>query len=206
MSSNKYLEEYVNLIPDYVFGDTLLDVGAGIGFSQLNSRHKEKFRELNDNGSYLGIEIEIIGDPLLNMKEIDILQFETNKKFDTVLAISVLEHISYRKWPVLAKKLKSWINKGGYLVIIVPAKEKIDGRLDQSNIDYYNQHVVFGVTKKVLKHFYPNSMILTRKISVFRREGESFVHAVGRLIKRCVLSRPYYLSKEDAYIVIWKRE
>jgi len=96
--------------------DSLLDIGCGTGaiIEQIISNLKKI--------SLLDIENRLKDDiknnPKVEFIQKDFLQFETDKKFDVILAAYVLWEIPYKKWDVFLKKVKYLIKPNGLIIII----------------------------------------------------------------------------------------
>jgi len=204
-----------DLIPDYVFGGSILDIGADLGFNQINCRHSKRFLEANKNGNYLGIEIKRRDKPLLNIIETDIFKWRNTKKYDLILAIELIEHIQFRDWVKLFNKLKNWVAINGYLVITTPANESLEKYLQNHEktilgvypfSNYYQTHVVFGITKKVIRYFLPNAKINTYYRKSNRIADESWFRTIARFFKRILILDSRVFPQKFSYIVIWCNE
>ncbi|MHA2142395.1 MAG: class I SAM-dependent methyltransferase [Candidatus Thorarchaeota archaeon] len=210
---------YYDVLPDYIFSENgkILEVGCGDGASQIASRHAERFQ----NSDYLGLDLRTDIKPKLNVIEANVLDYETQQTFDTVLAIAVVEHIPFSAWPKLFEKLKNMVRPGGYLAVLVPHDERLSNYID--SVDYHHCltqypegdlgvpcHVVHGITGHVMSHFLPSArnIELRRRIR-FRDEGESRVKAVFRFIRRFFTGHSYVWDglKRKKYVLlsIWKK-
>lgn len=218
------MKTYYDDIPDYVFGKTILDIGSGDGSSQLQSIHKDKFL----SADYLGLDVRApILDKKMHIFSADIVnfEFETKRVWDTILAIAVMEHIPFSKWELLFEKLCSWVSPNGYLVVMTPSAENINNYiyskdyLSHKNNPMYglnspsNCHVVFDITPKLLRFVMPKAKIKELRCSIsdipFREDGESFLWAIGRLIKRILTFHPYFyqhirkIGRKKHLLAIW---
>lgn len=207
---------YYDLLPDYIFREngTILEFGSGDGNSQVESRHASFFM----SEGYVGIDIRTDISPKINIINSDVFEYETDTKFDTVLAIAVIEHIPFSYWPKLFDKLKSLTKEGGYIVILVPHDERLSDYITSEDYDHCLKHypvvghgvpchVVHGITEKVLQHFLPGADVIEvrRKLN-FREEGEGLLRPTLRFVKR-VLTRHKYIRefrKRYLLIAIWK--
>jgi SAM-dependent methyltransferase len=117
----------INLLIRKVRGSNILDIGCGSGYL---------LRILSNKGKNAwGIEpnkklIEYIG-PKLNVirgfaEDIDKL---VGEKFDTIFMVDVLEHIKNDRLQI--KKIYKTLNKGGLLIIVVPAHQLLYGERDK---------------------------------------------------------------------------
>ena len=130
MMINKY-----DLIPEEIIinAKNILDIGIGDLSTQLMSKYKNIF--LSDK--YTGIDNRSEISTNLKYKNIDILDFETTKKYDLVICIEIIEHVQFRDWEKLFNKLKSLISENGYLFITTPYKQEFDN-IAEAN-DYLNE-------------------------------------------------------------------
>ena len=209
-----YTKQLHDLIPDYVFGESLLDIGADLGANQLGSRHRKKFITLSNNGAYLGIDIKQRELPLLKIIEQDIFTWKTDRKFDTILMVEVIEHIQFRDWVKLFEKVKSLLNPNGYLYLSTPANEKLQNYLknaektilgEDNYSDYYQCHVVFGITKKVIRYFLPNAKIGTYYRKRWK-QGHGKIMSFARIVKRIITLDITVIPYKFSYIVVWRKE
>jgi len=70
--------------------------------------------------------------PHLNFVQGDIEEWESDKKFDIILACEVLEHIFD---PMAAlTKIRSWLTKGGLALVTVPILEKLSSDINPEHI------------------------------------------------------------------------
>ena len=136
----KYNTHYDAIPPQFLQG-TVLDVGCGDFSNQTKSKYSGHILGMLATLDYVGIDIEQ-----------DLFKWETDTLFDTVLAIHVVEHIDISKWPLMFKRLTSWVKKGGYLIIGTPH--------NQSSLVYKKykgpenqRHVVFGITDKLIAQY-----------------------------------------------------
>ena len=110
------------------------------------------------------------------------MDFESKKKFQTIIMIGVLEHIALDKWPLVTEKLKSLCLKGGTVVLFVPHKESIDNYMVHNG-----DHLVYGITKKFMRFFFPEAnikIVYDQRIRYKERFG--FFMAAGRFFKSLV--------------------
>lgn len=193
-------------------------MGCGDGNSQIESRHKSHFL----NNGYVGLDIRSDLASKINIVNADVFDYETDKKFDAVLAIAVIEHIPFSYWPKLFDKLKSWTNEGGYIAILVPHDEMLTEYI--TSVDYKHClehypvvnhgvpcHVVHGINGKVLQHFLPRAEIIeVRRKLHFREKGEGLIRPTLRFIKRILTRHKYirmwWFRKKYVIMAIWKNE
>ena len=128
--ANFHIKYCLSAVKKFIKGD-VLEVGAGCGSFTRNYYNdsiknitltetdeknilnlKENFKNFNN--------IKIFG------KSIEKIE----KKFDSILYFHVLEHIENDLKEI--EEAKKRLNKGGHLIIIVPAHQKIYGNLDKA--------------------------------------------------------------------------
>lgn len=162
---------------------------------------------LQSNIADVIMEAEYLGVDMLNINhklpviEADILQFAIEDRYDTILMIEVLEHVHLRDWELLISKLKRALVNGGYLIVSVPAKQKLSQYLQHWNTDYYQIHTVFGIDRKALEYFFPEADIKFIRYIIFNQDNKSFFWALGRFVKR-FLSKKYYWILRTHYLIV----
>lgn len=148
MPINKCIEDFALLLKD---GASVLDIGCGTGYPIdcfLVSR------------GFFVTGIDISENMLIKAKErnlssatfesADFLTFETEKKFDAVIAFDSLWHIARAEQEGIFKKLSSLLNGGGYLLFTYG---KTDGEVygDMFGKTFYYSSIDLAVTKRLLK-------------------------------------------------------
>ena len=124
-----FWRNYLFLLIKKYFGKKILEVGAGIG--SFTNIYKNKKLQINlteiDNNNF-----EILKTKFSDSKEIKVEKkyiHQINEKFDTILYLSVLEHIEEDK-----KEINEAINKledSGHLIICVPAHNYMYSNFDR---------------------------------------------------------------------------
>jgi trans-aconitate methyltransferase len=200
---------YYDQIPDELLNGRICEVGAGSGENQLWSRHKDRFLELNREGNYIGIDIADRKKTELNIQQIDVLEWTPEEKFDTVIAIELIEHIQFREWSELFEVLKSLVRPGGVLYLSTPYNQRLENYIqsyeNQTQGDPFQVHVTFGITESILRHFLPGVKCIVKKRYNFREEGESFAWALARCLKRVVTRHPYAKPSMVKLFAIWSK-
>lgn len=129
---------------------TLLDIGAHTGmFVQEAGRSGFRAEGIEPN--------KIAADWALrrgiSINNADLESYQPDKKYDIITLFHVLEHLSD---PVAClNKLKSWLNKGGYLIIEVPNSDSYLAKLDGiswkyialEHVYYFSQNSLGGLLK-----------------------------------------------------------
>lgn len=129
-------------IKKFIKGD-VLEVGAGIGSFTNNYKHIAKNLTLSeiDNNNF-----SIIKKKFLNTKFKFTKKFtkDLNEKFDTIMYLNVLEHIKNDEDEIISAFNK--LNKNGFLIILVPAHNKLYSKFDKAvghfkryEIDFFNK-------------------------------------------------------------------
>jgi ubiquinone/menaquinone biosynthesis C-methylase UbiE len=152
-NATNWKKYFSSIIAEYIHGD-VLEVGAGIG---INTNYLVNNRKIS---SITCIE----PDPTLclqikkNHKESNIRTSEiingtienTNKTFDTIIYIDVLEHIENSKNEI--DRITRKLNKGGNLIILVPAFNFLYSEFDKK-IGHYKRYdkklLRFEINKKL---------------------------------------------------------
>ena len=137
--------------------DDVLEVGAGGG--SFTKGYMKNFNSITltdmDNNSF-----NLLKKNFINEKNVNVINAPTkdvNKKFNTILYFNVLEHVKEDKLEI--KTALEKLNSGGYLIILVPAHQKIYSKLDKAvghykryDIDFFKENK-FGKSKVVKLHF-----------------------------------------------------
>ncbi|MFW9861317.1 MAG: class I SAM-dependent methyltransferase [Candidatus Thorarchaeota archaeon] len=202
-----------NMIPDDYFNGYILEVGARTGKMQLESRHGTKFREANEQGRYLGIDIAPIEDAPLRVVQMNFLDMKSENKFDAIIASEVLEHIPFRDWPKAFILMKKSLKLGGKVFITTPHNERLEDYINyyhsQTGGEYFQAHVTFGITKKVLEHFLPGLKSRVLKVgSPIREKNEQLGKALVRIVYRIIKRHPYawnWFPRAHSLIVYWTK-
>jgi hypothetical protein len=206
------IERY-DQIPDSLFQGELLEIGARYGEGQLASRHRERFIEKSRDGSYWGIDLLLRQSPL-RIIQMDFLEMKTTKRFDTVLAIEVLEHISLCHWSRFIHKMVDMLRPSGHLFLTMPFNESTNSVIEQLNHcgdKPFDGHVTYGITPRLIEVWLQGATFKRKRHRVYWREdGESLLWAIGRAIKRIVTGHPHAWGwtglTSSSLIVHWQKE
>ena len=108
-----------------------------------------------DNNSY-----NLLKKNFINEKNVNVIKSQTkhiDKKFNTVLYFNILEHVKEDKLEI--KTALEKLNNRGYLIILVPAHQKIYSKLDKAvghykryDIDFFKKNK-FENSKIIKLHF-----------------------------------------------------
>tara|TARA_E500000178_G_C16973175_1_gene731989 strand:+ start:871 stop:1554 length:684 start_codon:yes stop_codon:yes gene_type:complete len=128
--ANIWIKYIIFQIRKYISGNTI-EIGAGCGsFSRefpkkslskviLTDADEENINQLKKNFSHEN-------NTIISKKNLS----EFNEKFDTIIYFNVLEHIKEDDKEI--KLSLSKLNKGGHLIILVPAHQKLYSNLDKA--------------------------------------------------------------------------
>ncbi len=193
-----HVQEYDD-IPLEMIGKNILEIGVNQK-RILSSRLKSKILE----GNYLGIDIEPRPGPL-NVIQANIWGYDLRQKFDTILIISVLEHIELCDWDGIIKKLMDSLNPGGYLIAAVPYKQKLRDYVYSTdyNVSRDQLHTIFGIDRKVMLRYFPHAQIKIIKRIWWRQDGANVIWATFRFLKRLFFGES---PIKRNIMVFWRRE
>ena len=137
--------------------DDILEVGAGWGSftkSYMKNLNSITLTDTDDDN------FNILNKNFFGEKKIKVLKSLTkdiNKKFNSIIYLNVLEHIEEDKLEIETALEK--LNNGGYLVILVPAHQKMYSKLDKAvghfkryDMDFFKKNH-FKNAKIVKLHF-----------------------------------------------------
>mgnify|MGYP003953675753 FL=1 len=126
--------------------DELLEVGAGCG--SFTKSYMKKFKSITvtdmDNNSF-----NLLKKNFENEKNINVIKAsikDINKKFNTIIYFNVLEHVKEDVLEIETALKK--LNSGGYLIVLVPAHQKIYSKLDKAVGHYKRYEIDFFKTNK----------------------------------------------------------
>ncbi len=120
-------------------GETILEVGAGIGnFTKLLSK-KGKVTAIDIDDSYIPkLKKEIGKRASVGFGDIESGRyFFKNQKFDTIICLNVLEHIKNDKGAL--RNMYDLLSSGGRLVLLVPAHQVLYSKFDK-NLGHYRRY------------------------------------------------------------------
>ena len=161
-------QKYIYFLTKKFLKNNTLEVGAGLG-----SFTRNYFKEIN-NVSVTEIDqnnFEILKDKFRN-EQINIFPEKIQKiegKFETIIYLNVLEHIENDSEEI--DDALSKISKGGYLIIVVPAHQKLYSNFDRE-IGHFRRY-----DKKFFERNYKNASV----------EKLVYIDAMGYFL--------YYLNK-----------
>jgi len=144
-NANFHINYCLKFIKKYLKGD-ILEVGAGCGSFTKNYLNKSinsiTLTEL-DKKNILDLKEKFKANA--NIKILNKNIEDVNGKFDSIIYLHVLEHIKNDKKEILNATKR--LNKNGFLVIMVPAHQKIYSNLDRAvghfrryEIEFFNKN------------------------------------------------------------------
>jgi len=129
--------KYVHILNKKYYKNDFLEIGAGIGsFTDQYKKNIENIflTEIDKNN------LNILKKKYMNDSNVTVVEGEINKieqRFNTICHFNVLEHIKEDKEEIINCLNK--INKNGYLVILVPAHNKLYSNLDK-DVGHYRRY------------------------------------------------------------------
>jgi len=188
---------YNDIPEDLLQGEKkILEFGPATGLNHLISVHRDFFIENNKARRYLGIDLEPYEDHYLTIEQGDIRHFQTDQKFDIVLALHVIEHIELEYWASVLERLCSFVAPEGYLILGTPHNEPPNTS---------EQHLVSRITPTTFLDFLPDAEITKFKTGYsFAEDGARFAWALLRYIKRW-FTRHSYVIQTTRLLVVWKK-
>ncbi len=211
-----YHHHLYKAIPNKFLNDKILELGSGNGITQLCSKHAERFLSKD----YLGIDF-LVDKTYLNIFNIDVFDFDfSSYSYNSLLAVAIFEHIDFYLWDRLFKTCLTNLNEKGYIIIIVPFKEKVEvfysstypktiQQMKENN--FYSGHRVFYITKKVFKLMLGKPVYIkrVRQRIHFKEKEEKMLWAILRFIKRLITFHPYvwnyFLGKDSCLLFIYQK-
>lgn len=134
-------------------GNKILELGSGIGtFSKFLVGKTRKVMLTDINPDYIErLKTRFISNPQVSVIKADALKIDEavgDAKFDTIVAINILEHVEDDTQTI--RKLKKIFLGGGRLLLIVPAHNCLYGVFDK-NLSHYRRYEKAGL-KQLLEN------------------------------------------------------
>ena len=167
--ANFHINYCLSFIKKYIKGN-ILEIGAGCGSFTKNyykSNFKNIFLTEKDEKNIFDLQKKFKKNSNIKISNLSVENI--NDKFDTILYLHVLEHIKDDLQEIENAKKK--LNEGGYLVIMVPAHQKIFGNLDKA----------VGHFRRYEKSFFKTNLLQLKLINL------KYLDSMGYLL--------YYLNK-----------
>lgn len=113
-----YLEHRLRRVLNFCWGRTALEVGCADGLSTSQIvKHFERVVVVEGSKRYVEvIQKKIVGKAQFHLSLFE--DFETEKKFDTIFLLSILEHVKDPQ--LILKKARSMLSEDGVILITVP--------------------------------------------------------------------------------------
>jgi SAM-dependent methyltransferase len=188
-----------NIIPLHYLGNSILEIGLN---EDCLLESKLKTRILNSN--YTGIDISYRNNCNLPYIQADILDYQFETQYETIIMMEFLEHLHFRDWNKVISKLQTALQPGGYFIVSVPYNEQLENYYQTVPGDYYQIHNVFGIKPKVMASFFPGAKIEILRNIVFRNPGENFLWASFRFFKRLIERKNNFPIKKTL-IIFWQK-
>jgi len=150
-----FWRKYVHSLTKKYFNNDFLEVGAGLG-----SFTKNYFNDIN-NIVLCDLDpknIKILKEKFYQNKNVSVFDKRINEldaKFNTIIYLNVLEHIKED-----VDEINSALNKlkpGGYLIILVPAHQKLYSKFDKAighyrryNINFFKENKFANASREKL--------------------------------------------------------
>lgn len=195
LQTSKILRAYINKHEKK--NVSIFDLGIGNAFIEKSMQVKSK-----KNIEVVGLDIaennlKKIEKTLQNFKGIkanfdEFLKINFERKFDTVLALEVMEHIDPEKTFKTYKKINSIIKKNGAFIVSVPIfenlKEKIEGNIN------FSAHV---------RRYTPEIIRFELEIAGFKIYKEKFLFAFSKHYWiKTILARLFKLRNPNLMIIL----
>jgi len=161
-------------------GARVLEVGSGIGNMSCFLADRELVVLTDTEQSYRDVLTERYGD-LPNVEVVDLslprIPVEvSHRKFDTIVCLNVLEHIDEDRDSLAA--MRSLLEIGGHLVLLVPALPAIYGTLDKQ-LGHFRRY-----TPRLLRSLYAEVGLAMRRLEYFNMAGIVGWFVAGRILRR----------------------
>ena len=178
--------KYIHILNKKYYRNDFLEIGAGIG--SFTDGYKKKIKniyltEVSDEN------INILKKKYQSDKNINVFGADLDKinsTFNTIAHFNVLEHVEDDVGEI--KKCLEKINKNGFLIILVPAHNKLYSNLDKA----------VGHYKRYEKNFFNNLKIENAELIKI-----SYVDCVGYflyLFNKLIFNKETYPSKFKIFI------
>ena len=145
--------KYIYFLIKKYLNDNILEIGAGIGSFTRNYINDFKDITITETDDKNLIYLKKKFHDKNNIKITNNLIQNTERKFNTIIYLNVLEHIQND-----VKEINNALNKintGGYLVILVPAHQKLYSKFDKAVGHFRRYDISF-----FKKNYFPNSELI----------------------------------------------
>ena len=124
-SVHQQVENYIDFIGKYTRGNSLLDVGTGSGLLPQLARMRGYEVEGTDLSRHVSENVPAKAGFPIHHGTIEDIEF--TRKYDIITMLHVLEHTSDPLSTL--KRCAELLNKGGYVVVVVPNYQSLDSRI-----------------------------------------------------------------------------
>src|SRR3989338_3885902 len=142
--------------------DHILEVGCGSGVGCIFlGQHSAQVKGIDVNSSEIKEAEQINRRQNVTFEVCDLLDMESKEKYDVVLALDVIEHMTKRNAHGLLSNMTRHLKEDGMLVIGTPSVHsyKYQGALSRaSHIKCYDQGELVDLIQKYCKRVLPFSM------------------------------------------------
>ncbi len=179
-------------------GDKILEIGCGSGsLIKSLSRDGREIIGLDISEEYLELAKKKCEGLNVTLIKEDILEFDTEEKFDSIVMLGVIEHIEDDV--ALLKKINKWLVPGGELYILTSAYPRLYSKYDE-NIGHYRRY-----SKKGLSNTLKEGGFSTKKVKYWDALGIPAI-ALTKSLNKIVIS-PNTLNNKvlDKSLDIWFR-
>ncbi len=178
---------WYNSISKYISGD-VLEVGAGIGINtNLILQNHPDVRSIVSIEPDKSLADQILSNLTVDNSKVTVLNqylhdLPTDKRFDTIIYIDVIEHIEDDSGEL--NKAKLYLKEGGLLIILVPAYNFLFSPFDEA-IGHYRRY-----NKKMLVNAIPDEL---SKLKLFYLDS---LGVCASLVNKFVLKQSYPTKKQ----------
>jgi len=181
-------------------GARVLEVGAGLGSMTAVCAPRDLYVLTDVSEAYLGgLRNRWAEQPWCQVRELDITNpqdFEAlPHDFDTVLCLSVLEHVQDRAGAL--RNMASVLAPGGLLLLIVPAGQWLYCSLDRA-VGHYVRY-----NRKTIERQASEAGLVVESMTTFNRIGVLGWFWNGRILRRRHFSRTQ-LKLFDMFVWLWR--
>lgn len=183
--ANSYNEWLIKKIENYL-GSNILELGSGLGSITLKIKDKGfNILPSDIDRSFLKILKKIDKKAIY----LDVLNIKLGKKFDTIIAINVLEHLDDDLQSL--KNIFNLLTTQGILILLVPAHQFLFGSYDKM-VGHFRRYSKKDLSKLLLK-----TGFRIQKINYHNK-----LAALGWFINAKLLKRKDF-PKYQLYLVNW---
>lgn len=137
---NRWLYSFMD---KYIGGD-ILEVGAGVGSFTHFLRKKGKLSVVDINNSYLKKLKKEFSDIHVSFGDIEKVKHFLKKKYDTVVCLNVLEHVSNDIKAL--RNMYRLLKKDGRLILLVPAHKSLYCKFDKK-LGHFRRYDIDDIAK-----------------------------------------------------------